>query len=176
MSDSANNLFSPAWWITAVLTGILVNIAGAYLKPRIDGYAGRVSSKWRRRQQWIGQLREDSITRMRASSEERRQARFYIHFLFMRSTQSLVFAVLGGSLLSASQVLKVQSRADEVIAVVFAAGSLALLVISLLDALSKRRECRRFSEELFSAEAAVRASMERDGASPGAPGAEAEGG
>ncbi|MCJ7635824.1 hypothetical protein MUP77_25965 [Candidatus Bathyarchaeota archaeon] len=36
MKEFVESLSSPAWWIGVVVVGILINIASAYLKPRID--------------------------------------------------------------------------------------------------------------------------------------------
>lgn len=39
----------PSWWISVVVAGLLVNLASAYLKPRVDRALLRGSSWWRSR-------------------------------------------------------------------------------------------------------------------------------
>ena len=36
-----------SWWLSVVVAGLLVNLASAYLKPRLDGALLRSSSWWR---------------------------------------------------------------------------------------------------------------------------------
>lgn len=43
MDKFVETLKSPVWWIGVVLVGILINIASAYLKPRLDKLLARVS-------------------------------------------------------------------------------------------------------------------------------------
>jgi hypothetical protein len=46
-----DELTKPIWWLSVVVAGVLVNLASAYLKPRIDAVLLQSSSWWRSRSQ-----------------------------------------------------------------------------------------------------------------------------
>jgi membrane protein implicated in regulation of membrane protease activity len=54
MAELLQNLSSPAWWLTAVVAGIAVDLAAHYLvRPLIDSRRSRTST---RREQQVGEL------------------------------------------------------------------------------------------------------------------------
>jgi hypothetical protein len=61
-------LHSPAWWLTAVVLAILLNIVGAFAVRGIDRWGGQISTRWstrtaakeRRRAQLIAAVRGDA--------------------------------------------------------------------------------------------------------------------
>lgn len=59
MDELLNQMASPAWWVSVVVAGLLINLFSAYLKPLIDTLATRV---WKR-------ARDQG----RAAAEQRRQ-------------------------------------------------------------------------------------------------------
>ena len=46
MTSLLDSVTSLSWWIGVVLVGLAINIAAAYLKPRLDGVMGSVSTRW----------------------------------------------------------------------------------------------------------------------------------
>lgn len=49
MDEFTKLLVSPLWWLSVVVVGILINLASAYLKPRLDETFSRSSLWWRNR-------------------------------------------------------------------------------------------------------------------------------
>ncbi|WP_414555787.1 hypothetical protein [Stenotrophomonas forensis] len=49
MDDVIVELSKPAWWVSVVVFGVLVNIASSYLKKTLDGSFSRTSAWWRDR-------------------------------------------------------------------------------------------------------------------------------
>lgn len=49
MNEVWNSFFSPAWWVSVVIVGLLINLLSAYLKPPIDSLGSRLSSSWKAR-------------------------------------------------------------------------------------------------------------------------------
>lgn len=49
MDEIWKTLSSPAWWITAVAFGILVNLVSAYLKDPLDSLVAKFFKAWRTR-------------------------------------------------------------------------------------------------------------------------------
>lgn len=46
MNDFFKGIGSLYWWLSVVVVGILINLASAYLKPKIDSYLLSFSSRW----------------------------------------------------------------------------------------------------------------------------------
>src|ERR1041385_3530437 len=72
MRDFIGNLGSLSWWFSVVLVGILINLAAAYLKPRIDLSWSDFYSRWRERRRAKQQLRDNmkahDLTQLRDDS------------------------------------------------------------------------------------------------------------
>jgi hypothetical protein len=49
LKGSFIDLSSPYWWVSVVIVGILINLASAYLKPKLDTRLSRASTWWRTR-------------------------------------------------------------------------------------------------------------------------------
>ena len=49
MSDIQSNLNSPAWWFSAVIVALLINMASSYAKPWTDTIFLRLGHRWRTR-------------------------------------------------------------------------------------------------------------------------------
>ncbi len=49
MQEIINNIASPAWWFSAILIAILVNLVSAYAKPWTDKVLSHISTAWRNR-------------------------------------------------------------------------------------------------------------------------------
>jgi hypothetical protein len=47
MDTLLESLKSPQWWLSVVLVGIVINLASAFLKQRLDGWMKRVSGWYR---------------------------------------------------------------------------------------------------------------------------------
>lgn len=39
-----NDFLSPAWWVSVVLIGLIINLLSAYAKPQVDTFLGSISS------------------------------------------------------------------------------------------------------------------------------------
>src|SRR5438270_4750812 len=63
-----DDIASPAWWMSVVIAGLLVNLLAAYLKSPVDRLLSHSSSRWRassekrreKRNQLIERLRQDA--------------------------------------------------------------------------------------------------------------------
>lgn len=72
MNEITKIVTSPAWWVTAVLASLVINLFSSYLTKRIDGIVGRFSERRReannaantRRRALVAQLRNDRDTRV----------------------------------------------------------------------------------------------------------------
>ena len=51
MEETLNNLSSPAWWITALLSGVVASLIAAYAKPLLDSLTGKLSSTYKAKNQ-----------------------------------------------------------------------------------------------------------------------------
>ena len=49
MQEIIGNVASPAWWFSAILIALIVNIVSAYAKPWTDKVLSRISTSWRNR-------------------------------------------------------------------------------------------------------------------------------
>jgi hypothetical protein len=70
-------LTSPIWWISVVVVGLAVNLASAYLKPRLDALLLRSSSRWRSRS-------AERLARRRQAVDELRSNEKHLAFAYLR--------------------------------------------------------------------------------------------
>jgi len=71
MQAFVDNLTSTHWWLSVVVVGVALNLVAAYLKPRLDHWAGRHSARAKERQVARAAKRMDLVERLRESSDER---------------------------------------------------------------------------------------------------------
>ena len=76
MEEMFKNIASPAWWMGVVIVGILINLAAAYLKPRLDQAASFVSLRWATRTEEQRRQRLERIKRLRGNVNEQLFASF----------------------------------------------------------------------------------------------------
>lgn len=48
MNEFLKSITTPAWWVSVVLVGVILNLAAAYLKPFLDYLGSRLSASVRR--------------------------------------------------------------------------------------------------------------------------------
>jgi uncharacterized membrane protein len=68
MPELSDYLHSPAWWITAVVLAVLLNIISTFTMRGIDRWGGQISTRWstrtaakrRRSAQLIAAVRADA--------------------------------------------------------------------------------------------------------------------
>lgn len=65
MSKVLDFLNSPAWWLSVVVVGILINLIAAYAKPVIDRAFSILSVSWKMRSQRQQQARMEKINDLR---------------------------------------------------------------------------------------------------------------
>ena len=96
LSYRMEELGKPIWWISVVVAGLLVNLASAYLKPRVDGALLRSSSWWRSKSQARIARRAQRIQAIRQRAN---YAREYAEFFGRKGDAilRLIIAVLFGT-------------------------------------------------------------------------------
>ena len=92
MDEVWKTLTSPAWWITAVLFGIVINIVSAYLKGPIDQVGTRLSDRWQRRTELSRRQQAEHVQRLRL--DQNLQFHAQLHALRLRS-QANTWLILG---------------------------------------------------------------------------------
>ena len=70
MKEFLANLGSLAWWVSVVIVGILINLASAYLKSRLDSSLSRTSTRWRLRSEAQRLQRSKAIAALRENWNE----------------------------------------------------------------------------------------------------------
>jgi hypothetical protein len=63
------------WWITAVLVGLVINLASAYIKNPIDRVAASLSGRWRARTEGLRKARSLHVEYLKAHPESRAEFR-----------------------------------------------------------------------------------------------------
>lgn len=70
MEDFFSNLVSLYWWISVVIVGILINLASAYLKSKLDHRLSKTSIWWRSRSERQKAERQKKIEDLRNKPHE----------------------------------------------------------------------------------------------------------
>jgi hypothetical protein len=70
MSEFIKALTSPAWWISVVVVGILINLASAYVKHFLDKRLAKGSTWWRNRTEKQVAERRTLIETLKSSEHE----------------------------------------------------------------------------------------------------------
>jgi hypothetical protein len=70
MKEFLTNIGSVYWWVSVVVVGILINLASAYLKTRLDTSVSRASKWWRLKSNVQRAQRQKDIARLRGDSQE----------------------------------------------------------------------------------------------------------
>jgi hypothetical protein len=84
-------LSSPAWWVSVVIVGVLINLVSAYLKPTLDTRLSKASGWWKARAVAEQRARHDLVERLKKSSHEQMLACFAEQRYRIRSVYMLVF-------------------------------------------------------------------------------------
>ena len=74
MEELLRNVSSPSWWVGVVIVGILINLISAYLKPRIDGIASKLSTRRRNQVAADQEFRKAAVERLKADPHEQLMA------------------------------------------------------------------------------------------------------
>ncbi len=88
-------LSDPAWWISAVIFGIAINILSSYIKEFLDRRRHRLIAKWKAQAQARDQRLQKDVRAIEDSFEVRQD--FMLHLALQEITffKLLLFAVLG---------------------------------------------------------------------------------
>ncbi len=139
MSTLARNFTDPAWWMTVVVFGIVINLAAAYLKPTLDRLAARLLPKAGAAFRRSVEAFDVEIQSMRRSADQRTTTQ-------LLKVEYLIKII--GALLLSTQLYGAASRADAagafyVGAIIHTAG-----VLSGLYAAGCLGRYRRFADTL----------------------------
>lgn len=104
MQEIITNLGSPAWWFSAILIALFINLVSAYAKPTTDKILSKASSTWRNHsaearrkfEQEVDRLMKSPQALAQASEAEvrgRLQSMLFFFFVFML----LLFTVISGA-------------------------------------------------------------------------------
>ena len=109
METIIRELQSPAWWLTAVIAGLIINVAAAYLKPVCDSFLSKVSVTWRNRSQNAKAAHDAMVQRLREDKQQ-------LLLCEIRGTRdsvlSLVFLVLCFSSVGTASLLREATEPD----------------------------------------------------------------
>lgn len=137
MRTLVENLTSLSWWVTVVIVGLLVNIAAAYVKPRLDRFLGNISGSRRARNDAKMAERGRMVTRLRSSHHEQ-VLTFLTELRWM--SRAIIFLLLG---LAIFQVA-IRSTHDWFVAANFFLGACVFVLAYLcLDAAFAARDLLR---------------------------------
>jgi hypothetical protein len=92
MEEMFKAITSPAWWVGVVIVGILINLAAAYLKPRIDEAAASVSLRWATRTEEQRRQRLRRIERLKGNVNEQLFASFDGLYIGLVTIALLIFS------------------------------------------------------------------------------------
>ncbi len=87
-------MISPAWWISALVAGILMNCLAAWTKPLLDRLLTRSVNQCELRVAKESVEREKLISQLLKNSDERLDFRFEVIQTFQKSTNYLIFGVV----------------------------------------------------------------------------------
>lgn len=93
MTDFFNNITSISWWIGVVVVGILVNIAGMYLKSPIDRCLSSISTKYQTRSKAKKAERELKIRNLVGNKHEQILFASRINFTSLKGVACYLFAI-----------------------------------------------------------------------------------
>jgi hypothetical protein len=94
MQEPIKQMLSLNWWIGVVVVGILINLAAAYLKPRIDSTLGSVSDRYRKKNEQRAKARAEQIEVLRSNPHEQIMFGILINYQYLSACYSTLFGVL----------------------------------------------------------------------------------
>jgi len=94
MQELVGSLQSPAWWLSVVLAGIVVNLLAAYLKPLLDDWGARRSAARRARRDAQQAEREALLARLASDTHEQTVLLFRELRARLRAVLSLLLATM----------------------------------------------------------------------------------
>lgn len=89
MGDTST-LFSPVWWVSVVITTILLNLVSAYLKPLIDRIGCTFSSSWASRTEKLRRARALRIEVLKGNATEQIHAKLDAVYHGIRGSSLMV--------------------------------------------------------------------------------------
>ena len=70
MDELLQNLSSPAWWVSVVVAGVVVNVVAHYLRQLLDSRLARVSTRWAARRDARQRQRASLLAALKASEHK----------------------------------------------------------------------------------------------------------
>jgi hypothetical protein len=64
------NIGSLSWWLSVVVVGVLINLASAYIKSRLDATLSKTSAKWRARSEAQKVRKQRQLEKLRGNPTE----------------------------------------------------------------------------------------------------------
>lgn len=95
MSRIWQDIQSPAWWFTAIVIAVAVNILSDYLKPQLERWLGRRWQRWAAASDYRRLQRDQRVAQLVASGEARTMAQLRI--IERRVRGSLFIMLMFGS-------------------------------------------------------------------------------
>ena len=93
MLNFAEVMISPAWWISVLIAGVLMNFIAAWTKPLLERLLTRSVDKCEIRIKKQKVEREKLIAQLLKNSDDRLDFRFEVIQTFQKSTNYLIFGV-----------------------------------------------------------------------------------
>jgi hypothetical protein len=157
MAEFLRDLTAPSWWLSVVVVGIAINLASAYIKPRLDERVGTFSAKRHLRTQQQRQARTKLVAQLAADEIELQFIAFSEIRHRLRSIMLMLMGVMAylGALIAKAGRIPESSRFPMGLtgeSAVFAVGTLAFFLgylefrsavkdkLLLFDARHQRRE------------------------------------
>ena len=94
MRDFFKNLSSVYWWISVVVVGVVINVASAYLKTRLDTRLSKLSVWWRNKSEAQKGRRDEEVKKLRDDKQYQIIVGFREMRHRLRSIGLLIFGVL----------------------------------------------------------------------------------
>ncbi len=161
MESVRDLLTSPAFWIGAVIVGMLVNIVAAYLKTRLDSTFSLISHRWAERSDKSRLERAARIRFLSSSPNEQMNARF-------REMRNRIYAIeffLFSVIFVASAILceaVFEGEGYETVRTVLVLASMLVGLTASLLGLAAHREAMRVYCELMESQKAKEAEKPLD--------------
>lgn len=94
MNEIADNLSSPAWWVSAVFAGVAASLLAAYAKPLIDKVGSKLSIYLRNRNQAKKNVFDEHVLSLRAHPERQILEAIEVNYLRLRGIYYFLMGIV----------------------------------------------------------------------------------
>ena len=164
MQEIFANLASPAWWFSAIVVALVINLVSAYAKPSTDRLLSKYSAAWRNRSDESRRKFEQRVEILLNSPQALAQASEAEVRSRLRSIHCFAFVIvflLFTVILSGATGLAITPERYSAKWLFLAAGTFMALVFTVLAAMSYREAMQQSMAVTLAREFLVRSDLKK---------------